>query len=90
MVHQPAVTQFNPLLATQLVAPSMEDWVVRFKMRDGTTLARRVTPGTVTAETAISRALASLGARRHMVVDHDCMRYADTRKLVIPAGQGGT
>lgn len=84
------MSQFNPLLAVQLAVPSDQDWLVRFSMRDGTTLARRVSPGTMAAETAIVRALASLGARRHMVVDHDCMRYADTRKLVIPAGQGGT
>lgn len=78
----------NPI-AHQLVAPSDQDWIVRFKMADGTVIAKRVSPSTVTPEFAVSRAYSALGRRGRDVVDCDAFRYAATRTLVVPTGAGG-
>lgn len=77
---------FNAVVAAGLVAPHDQDWIVRLRMASGTVVARRVSPSTLSMEAAIQRARHSLGSARAQVVDADAVRYADTRRLVMPAG----
>jgi len=82
------MSQFNAILAAQLVAPSTRDWCVRFTMHDGGVVARRVSPGSIDPSTAIQRACASLGRMRAQVRDTDCRRFEDIAKaatqVVVP------
>lgn len=80
---------WNAAIATGIVGPNDEDWIVRVRMADGSVVVKRVSPPTVSMETAISRVRLALG-RRAQVVDVDAMRYSATRKLVLPASAEAT
>lgn len=74
----------NGIMAASIVAPSDDDWCVRFRFKDGSTAVRRVSPGRIAVEIAIRRATMSLKGRASEVVDCDVFRYAETKRLVIP------
>lgn len=76
--------RFSPLVAAQIVAPSAGDWMFRVKFSNGAVVGRRVSPPSLTQEQATQRVLASFGRERAEVVDFDCWRDGEPRRIIHP------
>lgn len=75
--------RLNEFAARTIVAPSDEDWIVRFTLGAAEVVAMRVSPSSITAEKAVQRARIALGSRAAQISSVDVVRFVDTRRVII-------
>lgn len=74
------VNGFNPL---SIAVPTSDDWLISFIQKDGTSFHRRVSPSTLSEESARARAIASTKQPESFYAAIHIRRMSD-RRIVVP------
>jgi hypothetical protein len=78
------MSRLEPVIASNIVAMTDDDWIVSMQLESGQVVHRRVSPGTMSEPDAIKRAATTISRAR--IVEIRTKRFRESRKIVVPGG----